>query len=51
MNRLSTLLIMGTLALTIMAAPRTKNNILTIKETITDNDIVFPESFRPTLAN
>ena len=45
MNRLSTLLIMGTLALTIMAAPRTKNNILTIKETITDNDIVFPESF------
>ena len=36
---------MGTLALTIMAAPRTKNNILTIKETITDNDIVFPESF------
>lgn len=33
------------LALAVTAAPRTKNNILTIKETITDNDIVFPESF------
>ncbi|MBR1803990.1 MAG: transglycosylase SLT domain-containing protein [Muribaculaceae bacterium] len=45
MNRFATLLIMGTLTLAITAAPRTKNNILTIKETITDNDIVFPESF------
>ena len=27
------------------AAPREKNNILSLKETITDDDIVFPESF------
>ena len=28
-----------------IAAPREKNNILSLKETITDDDIVFPESF------
>ncbi len=45
MNRLTILLIAGLLTLSTMAAPRTKNNILSIKESITDNDIVFPESF------
>ena len=31
--------------MTLVAAPREKNNILTLKNTITDEDIVFPESF------
>ena len=45
MNRLTTLLLVALVTLSSVAAPRTKNNILTIKESITDNDIVFPESF------
>ncbi len=45
MNRLTTLLVTALLALSAVAAPRTKTNILSIKESITDNDIVFPESF------
>ena len=45
MNRLTTLLLAALVTLSVVAAPRTKNNILTIKESITDNDIVFPESF------
>jgi len=32
-------------ALTLMALPREKNNILSLKNSITDEDIVFPESF------
>ena len=32
-------------AITLQAAPREKNNILTLKNSITDDDIVFPESF------
>jgi len=32
-------------ATTLLAAPREKNNILTLKNSITDDDIVFPESF------
>ena len=45
MNRFTTLLITALVAVSAVAAPRTKNNILSIKESITDNDIVFPESF------
>ena len=30
---------------TLVAAPREKNNILSLKNSITDDDIVFPESF------
>ncbi|MBQ7690167.1 MAG: transglycosylase SLT domain-containing protein [Muribaculaceae bacterium] len=45
MNRITTLLLIAAATLSLIAAPRTKNNILTIKESITDNDIVFPESF------
>ena len=30
---------------TLLAAPREKNNILSLKNSITDDDIVFPESF------
>ena len=32
-------------AMTLQAAPREKKNILSVKNTITDDDIVFPESF------
>ena len=32
-------------ASTLAAAPREKNNILSLKNSITDDDIVFPESF------
>ena len=32
-------------ASTLLAAPREKNNILSLKNSITDDDIVFPESF------
>ena len=32
-------------ATTLLAAPREKNNILSLKNSITDDDIVFPESF------
>ncbi|MBO7609483.1 MAG: transglycosylase SLT domain-containing protein [Muribaculaceae bacterium] len=45
MRRLKMILILATVALTIVAAPRERKNILSIKESITDNDIVFPESF------
>ncbi len=45
-QRLITLLLTATLAATsLLAAPREKNNILSLKQTITDDDIVFPESF------
>ena len=45
-QRLLTLLLTTALAaMTLVAAPREKNNILTLKNTITDEDIVFPESF------
>jgi len=45
-HRLITLLLTATLAATsLLAAPREKNNILSLKQTITDDDIVFPESF------
>ena len=45
-HRLLTLLLTLTLTtVTLMAAPREKNNILSLKNTITDDDIVFPESF------
>jgi membrane-bound lytic murein transglycosylase D len=45
-QRLFTLLFATALAsLTLLAAPREKQNILSIKNTITDDNIVFPESF------
>ena len=45
-HRLFTLLITTLLAsLTLLAVPREKNNILSLKNSITDDDIVFPESF------
>ncbi len=45
-RRLFTLLLATALAaLTLVAAPREKKNILSLKNTITDDDIVFPESF------
>lgn len=45
-HRLLTLLLTATLtAVTLVAAPREKNNILSLKNSITDDDIVFPESF------
>ena len=45
-HRLLTLLLMATLTtVTLVAAPREKNNILSLKNSITDDDIVFPESF------
>ena len=45
-HRLITLLATTALAaMTLLAAPRDKNNILSLKSTITDDDIVFPESF------
>ena len=45
-QRLFTLLLMATLAAaTLLALPRGKNNILSLKNSITDEDIVFPESF------
>ena len=45
-HRLLTLLLAATLTtVTLTAAPREKNNILSLKNTITDDDIVFPESF------
>ena len=45
-HRLLTLILATALAsITLLAAPRDKNNILTLKNSITDDDIVFPESF------
>ncbi|MBQ3730135.1 MAG: hypothetical protein II905_00120, partial [Muribaculaceae bacterium] len=45
-QRLITLLLTAAvMATAAIAAPREKNNILSLKETITDDDIVFPESF------
>ena len=45
-QRLLTLLITATIAsLALMAGPREKRNILSLKNSITDEDIVFPESF------
>ena len=45
-HRLLTLLLAATLTtVTLTATPREKNNILSLKNTITDDDIVFPESF------
>ena len=45
-KRLITLLLATTMAATtLLAAPREKKNILSVKNTITDDDIVFPESF------
>lgn len=45
-QRLLTLILTTVLAaMTLQAAPREKNNILSLKNTITDDDIVFPESF------
>ena len=43
--RLLTLLLTAILATALFAVPREKNNILTLKNSITDDDIVFPESF------
>ncbi len=36
---------MALASITLLAAPRDKNNILSLKNSITDDDIVFPESF------
>ena len=45
-HRLLTLILTTTLAaLMLSAAPREKKNILSLKNSITDDDIVFPESF------
>ena len=45
-HRLLTLLLTATLTtVTLTAAPPEKNNILSLKNTITDDDIVFPESY------
>ncbi len=45
-QRLITLLLTAVImASAAIAAPREKNNILKLKESITDDDIVFPESF------
>lgn len=45
-QRLLTLLLMATVMASMMfAAQRQKNNILSLKNSITDDDIVFPESF------
>ncbi len=46
-HRLLTLLLSAALAatLTVVAAPREKKNILSLKNSITDDDVVFPESF------
>lgn len=45
-QRLLTLALTAVLAATtLLAAPREKNNILSLKNSITDDDIVFPESF------
>ena len=45
-HRLLTMLLMTALAaLTLAAGPREKKNILSLKNSITDEDIVFPESF------
>ena len=45
-QRLFTWLLTATLsALSLVAMPREKNNILSLKNSITDEDIVFPESF------
>ena len=45
-QRLFTLLLMATVMASMMfAAQRQKNNILSLKNSITDDDIVFPESF------
>ena len=44
--RLTTLILLATLTVTsLLAIPREKNNILSLKQSITDDDIVFPESF------
>ena len=42
-TRITTLLVAALATLTMMAAQ--KNSILSIKQTITDDNIVFPESF------
>ena len=45
-QRLITLILMTALAAaSMLALPREKNNILSLKNSITDEDIVFPESF------
>jgi len=45
-KRLLTLLLTSILAATsLLASPREKHNILSLKNSITDDDIVFPESF------
>ena len=45
-HRLLTLLLIATFAaMTMVAGPREKKNILSLKNSITDDDIVFPESF------
>ncbi len=46
-HRLLTLILATALAATmiVVAAPREKKNILSLKSSITDDDIVFPESF------
>ena len=45
-HRLLTMLLMTALAaMTLVAGPREKRNILSLKNSITDDDIVFPESF------
>ena len=42
---ITSLFTIALVALTLQAAPREKKNILSVKNTITDDDIVFPESF------
>ena len=45
-QRLFTVLCTALLATSaMMALPREKNNILSLKNTITDEEIIFPESF------
>ena len=45
-HRLLTMILIAVLAgLTVSAGPREKKNILSLKNSITDDDIVFPESF------
>ena len=45
-HRLLTLLFIAAFAaITVVAGPREKKNILSLKNSITDDDIVFPESF------
>ena len=42
---ITSLLVAALAALTLVAGPREKKNILSLKNTITDDNIVFPESF------